>query len=96
MFSRIAICSATLVSPAMLLADGHDTLSEALPDRFIAYVFEEARRERRRGDETGVISVTIFERPVCADCGWIGDAVPFGERSDDEMEKFIVRECAQS
>lgn len=34
----------------------------------------------------------VFERPVCADCGWIGKAVPVGERSESEMEEFIVRE----
>ncbi len=61
MLSRIAICAATLISPAMLRADGHDTLSEALPDRFIAYVFEEAHSERRRGYETGVVSVTSLQ-----------------------------------
>jgi len=34
----------------------------------------------------------IFERPACADCGWVGDIVPVGERSDDEVEQFITRE----
>lgn len=34
----------------------------------------------------------VFERPVCADCGWAGDAVPIGERSDEEMEEYITRQ----
>lgn len=34
----------------------------------------------------------IIERPVCADCGWVGDSVPVGERSADELEEFITRE----
>lgn len=34
----------------------------------------------------------IFERPICSDCGWAGDPIPIGERTDEETEKFIIRE----
>ena len=34
----------------------------------------------------------IFERPACGDCGWMGEVVPVGERSDEEIEQFITRE----
>jgi hypothetical protein len=34
----------------------------------------------------------IFERPVCGDCGWMGDVVSVGERSDEEIEQLITRE----
>ena len=34
----------------------------------------------------------IFERPACGDCGWTGDVVQVGERSDEEVEQFIMRE----
>lgn len=34
----------------------------------------------------------IFERPVCSGCGWAGDPVPVGERTEEEMAQFITRE----
>ncbi|OIQ42810.1 MAG: hypothetical protein BM560_01105 [Roseobacter sp. MedPE-SWde] len=37
-------------------------------------------------------SGVIFERPICDDCGWMGDIVCVGERSDEEVAKFITRE----
>ncbi|WP_417794783.1 hypothetical protein [Terasakiella pusilla] len=38
----------------------------------------------------------IFERPVCSDCGWAGDAVPVGERTEEEVAQFIMREGENS
>ena len=32
----------------------------------------------------------IFERPTCDDCGWLGEVVAVGERSDEEIEQFIT------
>ena len=34
----------------------------------------------------------IFERPVCADCGWSGEPVAVDERTEDEIAQFITRE----
>lgn len=34
----------------------------------------------------------VFERQVCADCGWVGDAIPVGERSSEEVEEYITRQ----
>ena len=34
----------------------------------------------------------VFERPICADCGWIGEPVAVGERSHEEAQEFITRE----
>lgn len=34
----------------------------------------------------------IFERPVCSECGWAGDPVPVGERTEEEMAQFVTRE----
>ncbi len=33
----------------------------------------------------------IWERPVCADCGWTGKPVPAGERSVEEGDELITR-----
>lgn len=38
----------------------------------------------------------ILERPVCLECGWVGDPVPVGERSEEEMVQFITREGQNS
>lgn len=34
----------------------------------------------------------IFERPVCSECGWAGEPVLVGERTEEEMAQFITRE----
>jgi len=34
----------------------------------------------------------IFERPVCAGCGWTGDTVPVGKRSEEALEVLITRQ----
>lgn len=34
----------------------------------------------------------IAERPVCRDCGWIGDPVIVGDLSQEEIEQLITRE----
>ena len=34
----------------------------------------------------------IVERPVCSNCGWTGDPVVVGERSEDEIDQLIKRE----
>ncbi|MCF4127539.1 hypothetical protein [Methylobacterium sp. SyP6R] len=33
----------------------------------------------------------VWERPVCDNCGWSGEAVQVGERSDDELEEIFTR-----
>lgn len=38
----------------------------------------------------------IFERPICVDCGWTGEAVPIGKRSEDEIAQFITKEGEQT
>ncbi|MDW4497273.1 hypothetical protein R5H30_04715 [Sulfitobacter sp. D35] len=38
----------------------------------------------------------LFERPRCSECGWAGDPVPVGERSEDEAAQFITRDGDES
>lgn len=45
--------------------------------------------EEGMNDQTPEI---VFERPTCADCGWHGEAVPVGERTEEEIGQFITRE----
>lgn len=38
----------------------------------------------------------IFERPVCSECGWAGDPVQVGERTEKELAQLITREGENS
>lgn len=33
----------------------------------------------------------VFERPVCEGCGWTGEPVPVGERSQEQVAQFVTR-----
>lgn len=34
----------------------------------------------------------LYERPVCADCGWVGEPVPLRSRDADEMKEILSRD----
>ncbi|MBB1490781.1 hypothetical protein H5395_04400 [Paracoccus sp. MC1854] len=38
----------------------------------------------------------IFERPVCGNCGWAGEPVPTGERTQEQLAQIIMREGKES